>query len=179
MNTKHLWTSGLLVAALAVGCDKGSDVNKEVEDLKQAQQESPKVAGDLQRELDDKKAEVAQLQEKVALAKQGVTDDVVKEKNDVKEAMKNEAQEVREEIAEAQGAAKAHTDQSENAARQLEQTENAQRVKAQVKTETTVVPSETKTEVRTEQHQVPVENSRVVERRTTTTEAAGGRDGGM
>ena len=172
MNTKHLWMSGLLAAALAVGCDKTGDVNKEVDELKQAQNESPKVAGDLQQQLDDKKAEVAQLQEKVALAKQGVTDDVVKEKEDVKEAMKKEEQEVREKVQEAQGAAKAHNDQGENAARQLQETENAQRVKAEVKTETTVVPSETKTEVRTEQHQVPVENSRVVERRTTTTQAA-------
>ena len=177
MNTKQLWTSGLLAAALVVGCDKSSDVNKEVDELKQAQNESPKVAGDLQQELDNKKAEVVQLQEKVALAKQGVTDEVIKEKEDVKEAMKNEEQEVREKIAEAQGAAKAHSDQGENAARQLQQTENAQQVKAHVKTETTVVPSQTKTEVKTEEHQVPVENSRVVERRTTTTESAG-RDGG-
>ena len=176
MNTKQLWTSGLLAAALVVGCDK-SDVNKEVDQLKQAQQESPKVADELQKDLDNKKAEVVQLQEKVALAKQGVTDDVIKEKNDVKEAMKNEEQQVREKIAEAQGAAKAHNDQGENAARQLEQTENAQQVKAQVKTETTVVPSETKTEIKTEEHQVPVENSRMVERRTTTAET-GGRDGG-
>ena len=160
----------MLAALLLLGCDRG-DVNKQVEDLKQAQAESPKVASELQRELEEKKAEVVQLEEKVALAKQGVTDEVQREKHEVKEALKENEQRVREKVEEAQGAAREQTSHGENAAPQLEQTENAKRVVARVKTETRVVPTQGETEVRTETEQLPVENTRVVERRTVESTA--------
>lgn len=167
----------LLIAALSVlGCDRGRNVNAEVEDLKRAQAESPNVAKDLQRELDEKKAEVVKLEEKVALAKQGVTDDVMKEKRDVEKAMKREEEHVRAKVEEARGAAREQTSQYEQAERQLEQTAGAKRVEAEVKTETRVVPSRTDTEVRTETQRVPIENTRVIERRTDeTADKDGGR----
>lgn len=156
----------LLIAGLTVwGCDRGNEVQKEVEDLKQAQHESPKVASDLQQQLDEKKAEVVKLEEKVALAKQGVTDDVEKEKGELKSAVKDNERAVREEIDQAQTAARRQQDQGAQAARQLEQTERAKRVEAEVKTETHVVPGQAETEVRKEQEVVPVTNTRVVERR--------------
>lgn len=175
MNDSRRMQGRLLIATLLLlGCNRGQDVNKEVEDLKRAQAESPKVASDLQRELDQKKAEVVKLEEKVALAKQGVTDDVEKEKNDLQHAMKREEEQVREKVQEAQGAAREQTSQSEAAARQLEQTEHAKRVRAEVKTETHEVPAQAETEVRTESKRIPVETTRVEQRTVETTVKDGG-----
>lgn len=169
---------GLLLAAGLglMGCDKSNDVKEEIQELEQAQQQAPQEAQELQQELEQKKQEIANLEEKLALAKQGVTDEVREEKKDVKEAMKEQAEDVRDEIQEAQGLAQEHRAESEQAAQKLQEVEGAQRVKAHVKTETNVVPGQTHTEVKTTKDSIPVVNSHVVER---TTNNAAGRDGGM
>jgi len=178
MSNKRKEMACLLVLGLAaIGCERGDKVEKEVKELEQAQQESPKVAGDLNQQLEQAKAEVVRLEEKLALAKQGVTDDVVKERNDVKEALKNREEHVTEQVKEAEATAQAHSAEAERARQQLEKTPPAQKVKAEVKTETHALPATQATQevdVTKEQQVIPVERSHVVER--TTAEPASTRE---
>lgn len=161
---KSIWL--LLIAGLATaGCDRKSEVNEEVNDLKQAQQESPEVAQELRQELEERKAEVAKLQEKLTLAERGVTDRVVEERNELKEAVKRQEQNVNREVKEAQGAAQGLNTDAERARRELEATKGPGRVEAQVNTEQTVTPTENTVEVQKQQQNVPIETTKTVERR--------------
>jgi hypothetical protein len=163
---KHLWLSCLTVLAVGgVACNPGSDVNREAQDLKEAEQESPQVAQELRNELEKSKAQVAKLEEKLALAEQGVTDRVLEERKDLKEAVKAEEQEVNTEVKEAQGAAQRLNQDSERARTQLERTQNAQRVQAEVTTQRKAVPAGSEVEVVKEQKQVPVETTRMIEQK--------------
>jgi transcription elongation GreA/GreB family factor len=161
-SMKH-WGGGLLAAGLLLGgCDRAAQVDNESKDLQQAQQEAPRVANDLQKDLDSAKAEVVRLEQKVAMAKEGVTDDVLKERDELKEALKKEDQHVRQEVNEAQGAARELNADSERAKQQLQQTQ-PQHVEARVKTETQVVPSTSTVQVTKEQVQVPIDRTQVTE----------------
>lgn len=177
MMNKRNCSGFLLAAGLGLlGCEKG-DVKEEVRELEQAQQQAPQEAKELAQRLEEKKREVAHLEEKLALAKQGVTDDVQEQQKEVKEAMKAQAKEVRDEVNEAQGLAQEHQAESAQAAQRLEQVEGARAVKAQVTTQTNVVPGQKSTEVKTTHDTIPVTNTHVVER--TTGQPQMGRDGGM
>lgn len=161
-SIKH-WGGGLLAAGLLLGaCDKAAHIDDESKDLQEAQREAPKVASELQKELNSAKAEVIRLEQKLAMAKQGVTDEVLEERAELKEALKREGQHVREEVNEAQGAARELNADSERARQQLERTQ-PQRVEAKLNTETQVVPSTSTVQVTKEQVQVPIERTQVVE----------------
>ena len=169
--SKQIWMGSLFAASVALlGCDRESSVKRETEDLKEAQQQSPEVARDLERQANEAKKEVVRLEEKAALAKQGVTDEVLEERKELNEALKRQEQHVREEVKEAQGAAAVHNTDSERAAQELQRTERVQRMEAEVHTETRAVPGTGKqVEVTREQQQIPVEHNRVIERENTRT----------
>lgn len=157
-------SSTALAASLTMfGCDRESSVQSELEDLKEAQQESPEVAEELRQQLKEAKSEVVRLEEKLALAKQGVTDEVMEEREEVKEALKSGEQDVHEELKEARGAAAEHNAATDRAIEHLEKTQPEQRVEAQVNTETTAVPTTSDIEVTREQKQIAIEKSRLVE----------------
>ena len=62
MNRQIKCTGALWVLALCLGgCE--SRVEREMEDLKEAEQNSPKVAAELERDLAKAKAEVVRLEE--------------------------------------------------------------------------------------------------------------------
>ena len=165
--TKQRWMWLLLIAGASMaGCDRTSDVNQEVKDLERAKQESPEVAQDLRGQLEEKKAEVAKLEEKLALAEQGVTDRVVQERNELKQAVKEQEKDVQQEVKEAQGAAQTHNVNAERARQQLEATKSPGRVEAQVRTERTMIPNDTKVEVETQRREVPIDTTKTIERRT-------------
>lgn len=153
---------GLIALALA-GCNQKDDVREEVKDLQRAQQEAPQKAQQLQQDLDQAKAHVAQLEQKLTMAKQGVTDDVLRQREDLKRAVKDDDKRVQNEVREAQGAAKMHNADVNKAQKELDQTQPAQRVETDVKTDTRVVPNQNKNEVVKDQKQVPVETTHIVE----------------
>jgi hypothetical protein len=162
---KHRYISGAAAAAVfaLLGCDQKGDVNKQIEELKAAQQDSPHEAQKLEQDLDKAKSEVVRLEEKTALAKQGVTDQVLKEQEDVKQALGKEQKNVKDDVSEAQQKAQALNKDVTSAQRELEKVQGAKRVQAEVKTETQVVPSATRVEVQKQQTQVPIEQNRLVE----------------
>lgn len=171
----------LAAALLVCGCNQKNEVQKEIQDLKSAEQNSPQEAAELEKQLQQAKGEVVNLEEKLALAKQGVTDDVLKEREDLKKALSEKGQEVKEEINEAQGKAQALNNDTERAQAELQRVQTAQRVQTNLKTETRVVPSEQATQVETQAQQVPIEQNKLVERpaqqnaapKTTTTTTTG------
>jgi len=159
-------------AVLALfGCDQKTQVNREIEDLKKAQQDSPEEARKIEHDLNEAKKEVVRLEEKAALAKQGVTDQVLKEQEDVKKALGKQQQEVKEDVAEAQNEAQNLNKNVTSAQRELDKVQSAKRVQAKVETQTQVMPGATKVEVEKQQTQVPIEQNRLVER--TNTQPAG------
>jgi len=123
------------------------------------------VAKSLEQQLTDAKAEVARLEEQLAMARQGVTTDVLKERNDLNNALHDQQKRVVKEVNEAESVARVHNEDTERARKELERTQPAQRVEARVKTETTVVPNNeaARVETTTQQATIPVETSRVVE----------------
>jgi hypothetical protein len=166
MTHKHSVAGTALAVVLSmVGCDRKGDVDQQIEDLKKAEQQSPQKAQELNQELDEAKRNVVRLEEKHALAKQGVTDDVLKERAELQKALSNDEQEVKKEVNEAQGKAREHNSDVNTAQQELQKVQAAQQVKARVNTETEVVPNQNQVQVETRQQQVPIEQKQLVERK--------------
>ena len=66
------------IAALA--CDRPREVQQEAQELREAQSNVGNVTAELQADLDKAKAEVARLEEKLTMARQGMTDEVLSER---------------------------------------------------------------------------------------------------
>jgi hypothetical protein len=89
--------------------------------------------------LQKAKAEVVELEKKLALAREGVTDDVVKEREGLQGAIASKRKEVHWEVNEARREAQVLNKDSERATQQLKQTSPSVQVDTQLKTETNVV----------------------------------------
>jgi hypothetical protein len=162
-HTRHIIGLTAVVALTLIGCNRRDDVRKEVQQLHEAEQAAPQKAEELQQQLDGAKAHVAQLEQKLTLARQGVTDEVLRARQELKSAVNRNQKEVNQEVKEAQGAANQHNADVEKAQKALEQTQPAGRVETKVKTETRVVPNQQNTDVVRERQQVPVDQTRMVE----------------
>jgi LAS superfamily LD-carboxypeptidase LdcB len=142
---------------LAAACKtEGSDVQQQTRELREAQNNSPKVAKDLEADLEKAKAEVVLLEKKLALARQGITDDVIAERKDLEQSLRAQDQKVRSEIDKAKRASEANSQDTAKAAQQLEQTKMPARVEAEVQSRSNVVPSATKVETTERQELIPV-----------------------
>jgi TolA-binding protein len=132
----------LTAVALGLACQSGgkSDVAQQEKELREAQSHSPQVVKDLEGQLTKAKAEVAQLEQKLALARQGVTDDVLKERKDLQQSLQNQERRVQGDINQAQREAAQHNQDSAKAAQALQETQPPQ-VQAKVNTETRVTPA--------------------------------------
>jgi len=108
--------------------------------LREAQSRSPEVAKNLEADVAKAKAEVVRLEEKLALARQGITDDVLKERKDLQQSLHNQERHVQTEVSEAKREAEQHNEDTRKATEALQGTEPA-RVQAQVRTETQVTPA--------------------------------------
>jgi len=160
-----IWMGVLGITVVgSFGCNRGDEVNREIEDLKQAQKAAPQVAQDLRQKLEHKKTEVVQLEEKLALAEHGITDKVVTERDELQRALQKQEQHVKREVDEARGASQGQRTEGERAREALKATRPGERVEAKVKTERKEVPSDTQVEVESQREQVPLETQRTVER---------------
>jgi chromosome segregation ATPase len=148
--------------AAALSCDRNSDVQEETRDLREAQSNVAREVTQIERDLGNAKAEVVRLEEKLALARQGITDDVLEERKELEQSLKSEQREVQGEINEARREAQALDQHVEQAARELERTQPPAHVESRVMTETEVT-ERPRTQVST------VERSEVIPVRGTTT----------
>lgn len=143
------------VAALA--CDQQREVQEEAQDLREAQKNVGGVTSELQAELERAKAEVARLEEKLAMARQGITDEVLSERKELQESLKEQEREVRGEVQEAKREAELHNRDTERATQELQQTQPPARVEAEVSTKTEVVERpRTPAQVTESQELIPV-----------------------
>lgn len=150
--------------ALALACNSGAtEVQQETQDLREAQTHVPKVTKELEADLEKAKAEVVRLEQKLALARQGVTDEVLAERKELQDSIQAQERKVQSEIDEARKQAAVHSQDTAKAAQQLEQTTPPARVEAEVQTTTTVVPSTTVTETTQREERIPVAGREVID----------------
>jgi TolA-binding protein len=122
------WTrmtaSGALSAgfALALACDQHTHVERQTRDLQEAQKNVGKETQELESQLAKAKADVARLEQKIALARQGLTDDVLDNQKELTEALKAQGHEVQSELGEVKREAEIHGRDTEAALKQLGQT---------------------------------------------------------
>jgi hypothetical protein len=129
-----------LLLGLAAACEQGSRVESETRELTEAQNNSGNVAKDLEAQLQTAKANVIELEKKLAMAREGVTDEVIQKRADLEDALKEQQQQVQQEVNEAKREAQTLNKDTDRAMQQLRQTQPPARVEAQVRTETQVVP---------------------------------------
>lgn len=130
-----------LVASLglSLACERGSHVEAETRDLAEAQNNTGNVAKDLEAQLQKAKADVIELEKKLALAREGVTDEVLQERSELQGALESQRREVQEEVNEARREAQVLNKDMDKAMQQLKQTQPPAQVDARLNTETSVV----------------------------------------
>lgn len=109
-------------AALVMACDHDTEVQRQTRELEQAQKEVPEVTGQLEKDLARARGDVARLEGKLELARQGLTDDVIENQRELEQALKDQQQQVRNELGEAQREAEIHDRDTATALKQLQQT---------------------------------------------------------
>lgn len=155
-----LGLSGLLF----LGCDRQRDeVGAEIEDLKQARQNTQAEVERLTQDLEEAKQDVVRLEEKLALARRGLTDDVLQERKELSSALKEQGKAVEEEVAEAQGAAQQHSKHAGRAEQMLQETQPPKRVEGQVQSQSEVVPDTNRIRSGTEEERVIISKVRGVD----------------
>jgi hypothetical protein len=107
--------------ALAFGCDQQTEVQRQTHDLQEAQKNVAQVTQELEGELERAKADVIRLEQKVALARQGLTDDVLENQKELQEALHAQERRVSDELGEAKREAQIHSRDTEAALKQLGQ----------------------------------------------------------
>src|SRR5689334_13634193 len=106
----------------AAACDAESEVQRQTRELQAAQKDVGKETKRLEEELGRAQADVARLDQKLSLARQGLTDAVLENQKQLEEALKAQDEKVRDELNHAQREAQNHTRQTEAALKQLGQT---------------------------------------------------------
>jgi TolA-binding protein len=107
--------------ASALACDEQTEVQRQTRDLQEAQKNVGTVTQQLESQLAEAKTDVARLEQKVALARQGLTDDVLENQKELQAALKAQEGKVQTELGEAKREAQIHNRDSEAALKQLEQ----------------------------------------------------------
>jgi len=107
--------------ALAFGCDEKTEVQRQTHDLQEAQKNVAQVTQELEGELERAKADVIRLEQKVALARQGLTDDVLENQKELQVALQAQERRVSDELGQAKREAQIHSRDTEAALKQLGQ----------------------------------------------------------
>lgn len=132
--------------ASALACDEQTEVQRQTRDLQEAQKNVARVTEQLESQLAEARADVVRLEEKVALARQGLTDDVLENQKELQAALKAQESKVETELGEAKREAQIHNRDSEAALKQLQSAPAPAAAEAPVgpgqSAEVTPVPSE-------------------------------------
>jgi hypothetical protein len=163
---RSIWISaaaGVLSASFTLACDRDREVREESQDLTEARKNTGVVANELEQELREAKAEVVRLEKQLAMAREGVTEEVLTERRELQSALEEQGQNVEKEIEEAKREAQQHNQEAEQARQQLEQTQ-VPSVEAEVQTQTQVVKKRTPVGATQEQETIEVQRVRGVDR---------------
>jgi hypothetical protein len=107
--------------AWMAACDQQTEVQRQTHDLQQAQKDVGKVTQQLESDLAKARADVATLEQKLAMARQGLTDDVLENQKELQEALQAQEHNVKNEIGQAQREAEIHRRDTEAALQTLGQ----------------------------------------------------------
>jgi hypothetical protein len=124
----HRWTQSTALGlcsvciALVTACDHDTEVQRQTRELERAQKEVPEVTAQLEKDLARARGDVVSLEAKLALAQQGLTEDVIENQRELEQALKDQQQQVRSELGEAQREAEIHDRDTAAALKQLQQT---------------------------------------------------------
>lgn len=155
---------GVVLALGTTACDRdeggAGDVESELQDLQEAREQAPQVTQDLQQQLQEAKAEVVRLEEELALAQQGITDEVLEEREDLAEALAAQQQDVRQEIGETREEAQRYNQISDQARQALQETQGAA-VEARVDVDTQVTEQPGEIESQRVETTIPLETTEV------------------
>lgn len=155
---------GILIGACQ-SQESDSQVERRIDEVRAARENAPQEAQRLEQELEEAKARVAELERQLALARQGITDEVVEAEQKLQESVQRREQNLLEESQQLQQEAREHNEATEAAQRELERTPRIDRVETDVETDTRVVPSEQQGVPRERrQTEIPVEGTRVAPR---------------
>lgn len=117
--------SGVATACLVLAgaCrDDQTEVQRQTQELAEAQKDVARVTEQLGSDLDEAKGEVARLEQKLAMARQGLTDEVLENQRELQEALKAQGQKVESELNEASREAEIHSRDTQAALQALSQT---------------------------------------------------------
>ncbi len=150
--------AALSALCLLAACDR-NDVAEEVEDLQEARAAAPEEASAIEAELKEAKQRVVMLEKKLALARQGVTDEVVEERAELAAELEEQEAEVSAEVAEAADMAAEHNKEADMAQRALSKGKRVTNVDAKVTTTTNVKSEKMGVKQRTVDAVIPVEKT--------------------
>lgn len=153
-------------AALAIGCerdDEGSEteVSGAVEDLREARRAVPGEVREIEEDLTEARARVAHLEEQLALARRGVTDDVRREQRELQAELNEQETEISRDVREAQRRASQHNREAELAQRELAQGEQPTEVEGYVESGARVSTDQPTVQTRRTEQQIEVERTEV------------------
>jgi hypothetical protein len=106
---------------LALACDEQTEVQRQTRELQAAQKDVARVTEQLGSDLDKAKGDVVRLEQKLAMARQGLTDDVLENQRELQEALKTQEHKVETELNEATREAEIHSRDTQAALQQLSQ----------------------------------------------------------
>jgi hypothetical protein len=152
-DLKQVATGAVLALGMACQGTGKSDVERQQKELSEAQSRAPQVAKDIEAQLVQAKAQVARLEQKLALARQGITDDVLKKRQDLQQSLQEQQQRVQGAVDQAKHEAAQHNEDTLKATRALQATQPPQ-VQTKVNTETRVTPPTTTPPQTTERDEV-------------------------
>jgi hypothetical protein len=158
--------------AFALACNTQREVERETQNLREAEANTGNVTKQLEAELAEAKGEVARLENKVTLARRGITDEVLSARKGLEQSLSEQQKRVEGEVKEAQSQAQQHNQDTQKAEQELERTQPPARVESEVVTQTEVTPQTRQVETVERQEVIPVKGG--PERRTVTTTADAG-----
>jgi hypothetical protein len=158
--------------AFALACNTQREVEKQTQNLREAEANTGNITKRLEAELAEAKGEVARLENKVALARRGITDEVLSARKDLEQSLGEQQKRVEGEVKEAQSQAQQHNQDTQKAVQELERTQPPARVESEVVTQTEVTPQSRQVETVERQELIPVRGG--PQKRTVTTTADAG-----
>ena len=138
-----------------------SPIAEATEELKEAAEDRDRGdVEDLREEFKEAKTKLASLREQIARADEGVTEEMMEARRELKEVMRQEMKHVRKEIAEAEAAARAYNALNDEAAALLDETAPP-RVNAEVEVRLRELPAQAGIESSKKVERIEYETNRV------------------
>lgn len=122
---------------LSVACNERPSIEAETRDLAEARNDTANVVQDLEKRLETAKAEVVELEQKLALAREGITDEVLKERAELENALNAQRQEVQKDVNEARRESEVLNKNRDQALQLLRETQPPAHFDTRVETEVT------------------------------------------